>query len=73
MAEVKRRGLAKCVLLRQSHLGKTGKDFMVKEVKEEDETVGQSSETKTCNSQPGGDLGTITNLRFIHLCKAGSV
>lgn len=46
---------------------------MVKEVKEEDETVGQSSETKTCNSQPRGDLGTITNLRFIHLCKAGSV
>lgn len=43
---------------------------MVKEVEEVDETVGQSSETKTCNAQPRGDLGMITNLGFIHLCKA---
>lgn len=46
---------------------------MVKEVKEVDGTVEQSSETKTCNSQPRGDLGMITELGFIQLCKAGSV
>lgn len=38
-----------------------------------DETVEQSSETKTCNSQPRGDLGMITKLGFIHLCNGGSV
>lgn len=45
---------------------------MVKEVKEVDETVGQSSETKTCNSQRRGDVGMITKLGFIPVCKAGS-